>query len=113
MIHVRLPVDITSNSWLTIVSKGFFFSRILHIDHTYKGFSPDGVLTDSFALSAKRANTADTKNYNEEEFIASLKAEIDQDSLNKGKITYDASAYNNVYKISVMNGETETGSTSK
>ena len=25
MIHVRLPVDITSNSWLTIVSKGFFF----------------------------------------------------------------------------------------
>ena len=77
---------------------------------SYKGFSPDGVLTDSFALSAKRANTADTKNYNEEEFIASLKAEIDQDSLNKGKITYDASAYNNVYKISVMNGETEIAS---
>ncbi len=77
---------------------------------SYKGFTPDSVLYESFALSAKRANTADTNNYNEEEFIASLKADIDQDALNKGKITYDASAYNNVYKITVMNGETELAS---
>jgi len=77
---------------------------------SYKGFTPDCVLHESFALSSKRANTADTKNYNEEEFIASLKADIDQDSLNKGKLLYDASAYNNVYKITVMNGETELAS---
>ena len=75
-----------------------------------KHFTQEGVLHEQFALSAKRANTADTKNYNEEEFINSIKAEIDQDSLNKGKIVYDASAYNNVYKITVMNGETELAS---
>ena len=77
---------------------------------SYKAFTQDSVLHESFALSAKRANTADTKNYNEEEFIKSLKADIDQDSLNKGKIIYDASAYNNVYKITIKNGETELAS---
>lgn len=30
-----------NNSWLTIVSKGLFFRILLHIDHTYKGFSPE------------------------------------------------------------------------
>lgn len=41
MIHVRLPVDVISNSWLTISLKFDFFFQILHTDHTDKDFSPE------------------------------------------------------------------------
>ncbi len=74
---------------------------------SFKSFSPDSVSVDTFGLLAKRTPTKDTKNYVEEDFIKSIKNEIDQNTFTSGKIVYDKSAYNNVYKMSLMKDGTE------
>jgi hypothetical protein len=57
------------------------------------------VSVNMFSLSATGVGDEDYAEGKVSGYIKSIKAEIDQDSLNKGKIVYDASAYNNVYKI--------------
>ena len=76
----------------------------------YKGFTPDTVQKDSFALLAKRMPTKDTKNYDEASFLASLNGTADTKTFDKFTINYDKQAYNNVYKMSVVKDGTELGS---
>ena len=68
---------------------------------SFKSFTPDNVQLDSIPFKARRIPTSQTNNYVEEEFIKTIKANINQDSLKEGTIDFGIEAYNNVYQISL------------
>ncbi len=67
----------------------------------FKSFTQDSVQYETFALKARRVPTSETANFDEEVFVNSFKAEINQETLTSGKITFDKSAYNNIYQITI------------